>query len=194
MEDRGVHPAAAAGGHRGIQGAHDQGGVVVIAHRPAHQVPGGKIEHAGQIQPALVGGDEGHIPAPGHIELVGVEQPAQQIRRRWDGGVRLGQAAPAAGTVTDDAGGGHQPLHPLVVHPPAASAQLMVDPRRPIGATRLAVDRADLGDQLSLGLLGRRLALLAPGGPGIEGRGRHPTARQAATTGNPAAFWASTQR
>src|SRR4029450_11302382 len=37
------------------------------------------------------------------------------------------------------------------------------------------MDGADLGDQLSLGLLDRPLALLALGGPGIEGRGRDPS-------------------
>src|SRR5215211_620379 len=34
------------------------------------------------------------------------------------------------------------------------------------------MDGADLGDQLSLGMLGRPLALLTLGGPGVEGRGR----------------------
>src|SRR5215216_1340776 len=37
------------------------------------------------------------------------------------------------------------------------------------------MDGADLGDQLSLGMLGRPLALLALGGPGVEGRGRDPS-------------------
>src|SRR4029453_2783285 len=34
------------------------------------------------------------------------------------------------------------------------------------------MDGADLGDQLSLGMLGRPLPLLTLGGPGVEGRGR----------------------
>jgi hypothetical protein len=56
------------------------------------------------------------------------------------------------------------------------------------------MDGADLGDQLSLGMLGRPLPLLALGDPGVEAEAETPAARQAATTGNPAAFWASTQR
>jgi hypothetical protein len=63
--------------------------------------------------------------------------------------------------MADDAVGGHQPLHPLVVHPPAAPAQLVGDPRRPVGASGVGVDGADLGDQLSLGLLGWLRPLLA---------------------------------
>jgi hypothetical protein len=66
--------------------------------------------------------------------------------------------------MADDAVGGHQPLHPLVVHPPTPPAQLMGDPWRPVGATRLGMDGADLGDQLSLGLLGWLRPLLASGG------------------------------
>jgi hypothetical protein len=65
------------------------------------------------------------------------------------------QPSSVAGAVPDQAVGGHQPLHPLVVHPPTPPAQLMADPWRPVGATRLGMDGAEIGDQLSLGMLGR---------------------------------------
>jgi hypothetical protein len=155
VEDRGVHPLPTAGGHRGVQGIGDQPGVVVVTHRPAQQVPRCQVQHAGQVQPALLGGDVGHIPAPGDIGLVGVEQPTQQIRRGRRGRIRLGEAAPAARTMPNQAMAGHQPLHPLVVHPPAAPAKLGGHRGRPVGAARLGMDAADLGDQRGFGLLGR---------------------------------------
>ena len=39
VEDGVGHAWAAAGGHRGLEGAEDQPGVVVGAHRVAQQVP-----------------------------------------------------------------------------------------------------------------------------------------------------------
>jgi hypothetical protein len=39
-------------------------------------VAGGQVDDAGQVQPALVGGNPGHIAAPGHVDLVRVEQAA----------------------------------------------------------------------------------------------------------------------
>ena len=41
----------------------------------------------------------------------------------------------------------HQAFHPFVVHHPAQIVKLRGDPRRPIGATGVLVDVADLGDQ-----------------------------------------------
>jgi len=155
MEDRGVHPPAAASGNPGRQRAHDQGGVVVVAHRVAEQVPRCQVDHRRQVQPALVGGDVGHIPAPGHVRPVGVEQAPDQVGGGRCGHVRLGEAAPAARTVPDDAVRAHQPLHPLAIDPLAAAAQLGMHPRRPVGAMRVGVDDADLCDQLGVGLLGR---------------------------------------
>src|SRR4029450_1166315 len=44
---------------------------------------------------------------------------------------------------------------------------------------------ADLGDQLSLGLLGRPLPLLTLGGPGVEGRGRDTSRLAGGAHGEP---------
>jgi hypothetical protein len=78
-------------------------------------VPGGQVDDAGQVQPALVGRDPGDVPAPGHIRLVGVEQAAQQVRRGRRDLIGLGEAAAPVGPVADNAMGAHQPLDPLVV-------------------------------------------------------------------------------
>jgi hypothetical protein len=47
VEDRGLHPRPAAGGHRSLERITDQAGIVVGAHRPAQQVPGGQIQYRG---------------------------------------------------------------------------------------------------------------------------------------------------
>src|SRR5215218_698958 len=52
---------------------------------------------------SLVGGDVGHVPTPGDVNLVGVEQPAQQVRRGRRAGIGLGEAAASARPVADDA-------------------------------------------------------------------------------------------
>jgi hypothetical protein len=167
VKDRAGHALAAAGGHGSVQGAGDQGGVVVGAHRPAEQLPRCQLQHAGQVQPALVGGDPGHIAAPGQVDLVRVEQAPQQIRRGRCGGVRPGQATPPTRSVPDDAVGAHEPLDALAVHRPAAPAQLGMHPRRPVGALGGTVDGVDLCDQHGLGL-GGRCRRGAPSRPGVE--------------------------
>ena len=56
VEDGAVQTLQAAGGHGGVQGAHDQGSVVMGAHRVAQQMPGGKVEHRARYsQPSSVG-------------------------------------------------------------------------------------------------------------------------------------------
>jgi hypothetical protein len=79
VEDRAVQTLAAAGSHGGVQGIGHQASVVMSAHRPAQQVPGGQVDDRGQAQPGLVGRNTGHIATPGHIRPVGVEQPPQQV-------------------------------------------------------------------------------------------------------------------
>jgi hypothetical protein len=77
VEDRGGHRGLAAGGDGSVERACDQTGVVPLTHGPAQQVPGGQVEDAGQVQPALAGGDERQIAAPGHVGLVRIELSAQ---------------------------------------------------------------------------------------------------------------------
>lgn len=55
------------------------------------------------------------------------------------------------------------------------------------------MDAADLDDQCGLGSFMLRGALGGADRPGVVGRAGHPSAVQAAATGKPAAFWASTQ-
>src|SRR5829696_1423882 len=57
--------------------------------------------------------DLGHVPAPGHVKLVGVEQPAPQVRGGRRATVLVGQAAASAGPVADHAIGAHQPFDSL---------------------------------------------------------------------------------
>ena len=120
VEDRAGHAVLAAGGHGSVQGIADQLRVVVGAHRVAQQAAGGQVDDRGQVQPALVGGDPGHIAAPGHVGPLGVEQPPQQVGGGRRGMVLFGEAAAPAGPVADDAVGAHEPLHALVVGVPAA--------------------------------------------------------------------------
>jgi hypothetical protein len=127
VEDRAVHPALAAGGHRRRQGAHGQVGVVTLAHRVAQQTTRRQVDDRGQVRPALVGGHVGHVAAPGHVEAVRVKQPAQQVRYRRGGLVGLGERAAPAGPVADDPVGAHQPLHPLAADTDALTAQLRMD-------------------------------------------------------------------
>jgi hypothetical protein len=67
--------------------------------------------------------------------------------------IGLGEAAASARPVTDDAMGPHQPLHPLVIDRPAASAQLGVHSWRAVGAIGAGVDAADLADEAGIVLL-----------------------------------------
>jgi hypothetical protein len=66
----------------------------MLTEREARQAPGGEIQHDGQVELALPGGDLGQVPTPALIDLLGGEVPAHEVRYRCGGLVWAGEAAP----------------------------------------------------------------------------------------------------
>lgn len=95
VEHDAVDVAAAHRGGHAQRGLGDRR-VVVLAHGEAWQPPGREVEHGGQVELALAGGDLGQVPAPALIDPLGAEVPLHQVRDRRSGFVRTGETAALA--------------------------------------------------------------------------------------------------
>ncbi len=71
---------AAAGSH--LQRVDDEGGAVVVGHRVADFLAGGQVQPAGEVEPALTGGQGGDVADQLRAGDLGVEVAADQVRWR----------------------------------------------------------------------------------------------------------------
>jgi len=58
-----------------------QAGLHVGSHAPADNVSAMQVDHGGQIEPTLIGGDVGNVTAPYGVGLLRLEVAIQQIGR-----------------------------------------------------------------------------------------------------------------
>lgn len=81
--------AGVAGGDSVGQRVRDQFGAQVVSEGEPDDPPGGNVDHGGQVQPPLPGGDVGDVAAPAGVDLAGVggEVPADPVRPRRNGRV-----------------------------------------------------------------------------------------------------------
>lgn len=121
-------PVAAAGSYGGVQTLGDEVGAQMLGHGAVQQPAGTDIEHGGQVQPSLLGGDAGDVAGPPWRRRIGREVQAEQLwgRARQRGGTRSAQ--PLARVHTDEVMDAPEPLHLLVIDHPAFVAQLGVYP------------------------------------------------------------------
>ena len=160
-------PAAPAG-H--LQGVDDQLGAHVVGNRPADHGAAEDVEHRGAVDLALAGGVLGDVGDPQPVGALGDEAALHQIlvhRRR-----RTRSAMLAPVTDAGQAGGAHQPGHPLAAAGHAESqAELGVHPRCAVGAAGGGMHLGDRGGQLFVGHLA---GAGCPAAPLVEARSRHP--------------------
>ena len=179
VEHHAVDVAAAhRGGHAQRRPRHR--GVVVLTEREARHAPRREIQHGGEVELALVGGDLGQVPAPALIDRVGVEVPFHQVRDRRRRLVRAGQAAPLAFRgPARQALAGHRRRHRVDRHPPAGFDEVLEHSGRPVGArraTRVIERRLDRRVQLGSA---------PPRGRWVHGRATcRTTTRSPPTTGS----------
>ena len=171
-EDRVRFWEAIAGGAKTEAGGH------VGGHRVADQPPGPDVEHRGEVQPPLSGGDIGDVARPDAVGAPGPKPAAHQVGRRLLGGAITPPAGPAPLVDAANAVVSHEPADALVVDAPAPPAQLRGHPRRPVRPAGVGVDLAHLGHQLGLSPLNRQRPRLLAVPPVVE--------RLAAHFGNPA--------
>lgn len=139
----------------------------MVGHGVANEPPGADIEHDGEVQPALAGGDVCDVASPILIGRSWAEVAANQVLGCRPGGSRAFPAGFAALADAPDPVEAHEPLDALAVDSAALPAQLLCDPGRPVGPARLCVGGAYRTGQLGLGQLswgGPRLAAHGPAG------------------------------
>ena len=130
------------------QRVDDELGVLVWAHGPADQSSMAQITDPGDIELAIVGGELGDVGDPSLVRAPRGEVSAQQVRCRRDIGP---SPTPLASRVhTDEPVMCHQPSDPFASDCVTTPAQLTVHTWRPIGASRVDMDDADLIEQLCI--------------------------------------------
>jgi hypothetical protein len=148
------------------EGVDDELSVGMGAHGPADQAAVAEVPHAGDMELAFSGRELGDVGDPALVRACRGEVPVEPVRRRRD--VRS-PATPFALVNAHQPVLAHQPGDPLAAEVVTASAELAVDPRCPVGAAALEVDRSDLLEQLPVRDRTRRRGPLLPR---VEPRGR----------------------
>jgi len=119
----------------------------VFAQRPAHHLAAEQVDHHGQKEPALVGGDVGNIARPDLVRLAYGELPIEQIGRDRQVVVAVGRDLESTLAASADAVKLHELLHPVLADPDAACEQLFPDPRPAVAAARFGMDHLDVNQQ-----------------------------------------------
>ncbi len=162
--------APADGGH--LERRHDELRFHPLGHRPADDRPRVAVDHRGQVEAALAGGDLADVGEPELVGAVGPKAAADQVR----GGAHALQAdrrppAPAPAHGAPEARLCHLALDPLSRDADALATQLGVHARRAVAAPAIRVDRMDQLEQADV-------RDPAPGRPapkpGVEARARDP--------------------
>src|SRR6266540_3019545 len=161
-----------AGGH--LKGLDHQVGSHVVGQRVADAGLGVAVQHGGQIQPALPGGDVGDVPDQLRAGLVGGEVAAHQVRDLPGVAGLGGRRPPRPRLERLQAELAHQRAHQLRAAQVALPGQRGVHPPVPVGAVGVVEDRLD--EQLQL-LPPTRGARGGPVPPFVEPRGGHPRPR-----------------
>jgi hypothetical protein len=124
---------------------------------PDHSA-GGDVDHGGQIQPAFPGREVGDVATPAGVDRGSIDAEVATHQVGPDGGRRIGDRGllPPARSATTQAGGAHQPGHPLSPLPVAATAKLGMDAWCAVAALGCLVGLADVLGELLVGALTRR--------------------------------------
>ncbi len=110
--------------------------------RPADDFPV-QIENDGQVEPALVGSDVGHVGNPYLIRLRRREIPGQQVRRYRQRVLGVGRGLEAPLVACPDAVLPHQPLHTLLARRESPVTQFAHHAWATVGSLQLVVDGLD---------------------------------------------------
>lgn len=102
----------------------------MVAHGPTDDLAGGEIEHSGQVEPALAGGQVGDVRQPDCVGQGGREELLQEV----GGDRQIVTAVGGAGSEPmpcqgPDAMLAHQALHPPAAGRSSLRAQGRVHPR-----------------------------------------------------------------
>ena len=172
MQDHAVDGLlAAAHRDRHRQRGIGQLGVVVLAQGEADDPPRAHVQHAVQVQLALVGDDLGAVGVPLSVQLLGGEVPADQVRRRLTAPPGPGGGPPAPFRPGDQALRAQQCGDGVLADSPARLTQIGGDPRGAVAALVRGEQPGDLDAQpRPAGMLRRGVAV----GPLVEPRLAHP--------------------
>jgi hypothetical protein len=127
-----------------VEGIHDEFRAVVIGHGITDDLAGGQVQPAGEVEPALGGGQVGDVADQLDPGPLGVKVAADQVRGRLRLLVGPGQRAALAPGDASDVALAHHAGDALAVHPPPQTPQFGVDARDAVGAAGGDVQHRDL--------------------------------------------------
>jgi hypothetical protein len=148
QDDPGDRVPPAADRDRHGQRRVGQLGVVMGAEGEADDPPRSHVQHAVEIQLALVGDDLGAIAVPLAVDLPSGKPPPDQVRGPPPAPPRAGATAALARVAGDQPLLGHDLRDRVRTDPPARLAQVRGDPRGAVAAAVRGEQPADLGGQL----------------------------------------------
>lgn len=127
-----------------VEGVGDEFGAVVVGHGVADDLAGGQVEPAGEVEPALGGGQAGDVADQLDAGTLGMKVAADQVRGRLRLRVRPGQRAPLAAGDAADVALAHQAGDALAVHLSPQAPQFGMDARDAVGVAGGDVQHGDL--------------------------------------------------
>ena len=133
---------------RHAQGIRDWAGLHVGLHAPAHHLAAEQVDHRGQVQPALAGGDVGDVAGPGPVGRVHREITVEQVGRNGQGMFAVGGDNKFPLAPRPDAVPVHGLLHPLLAHTSAAAQQFLPHAWPAVLSLDLGMNRKDVGQQI----------------------------------------------
>src|SRR5215469_5687355 len=152
-----------------LQGVQRDAAIEPFAERPADHAAREQIDDYRQVQPTLQSPQIANVCDPAAVGGGHCKLPVQQILLNRQAMPGISGAAEATVCASTQSCGSHQPRHPLAPSALAALAQLEVDPRAPVAAAILAINRRDFEPQplIFLGMIGGR-----PFTPSVVSRAR----------------------
>ena len=133
---------------RHAQGIRDQAGLHVRLHAPAHHLAADQVDHGGQVQPAIAGGDIGDVAGPDPVGRIHRELAVEQVGRNGQRMFAVGRDDKLSLAPRFDAVHLHGLLHPLPAHTKASAQQLFPHAGPAVLALDLGVNHTDVGQQI----------------------------------------------
>ena len=151
---------AAPDRERHLYGRDRQIGIVMFPDGEPDDAPGPHVQHAVEEQLALISDDFSAVAVPLVVEPIGAEITLDQVLGSPPAATLAGGLPAVSAATRDQPQLGHQLRHRVLTDPPALLAQVVGDPRRPVGPVMFGEQTPDRDLQLlTPGMLGRRVAV-----------------------------------
>ena len=135
--------------YRHHQRVHDQWGIPISFHRPAHCAPGAEVENNSNLEPAFRGPDVGEVGQPVLVRPVGLEVPVENVLSDHRPFTIIPRLSPTHRSCPQDIDP-HQPFDQVKSADQSFLQDIAPDAMRAIGPISCLEARLDHGDKLGV--------------------------------------------